>query len=259
MVSAVSLFLQKSKSHFSSKHVSFHVDNKFEYIDVVKMNDYPLISAFNKKTKRIIVNLSALEKRSISNIEHRDLYAIILYAHICGFLSSKDRIKDSHYQLFCDYMSSIFLKSFAKKFGITGSYASLIPKLRFLVSYYTQLSFFNIDKKKASIQASHLSKINARNLDLDLEKYDLSSIDGLVQSLSDAQVLPGMNMYKFIDFMIRSFGIINICIYEDLMRFCATIVASTVNGNSYFSPAYQIFQQKVYLDIVSLVDSSIPV
>lgn len=259
MISATSLFLQKSQTHVSSKHVKFHIDNKFAFIDVVKMPDYPLVAAFNMNTKKIILNLSALEKRSIANIDHRDLYSIILYAHVCGFLSNKDRIKTEHYHIFCDYMSSLFLKAFAKKYGITGSYATLIPKLRFLVSHYIQRSFFNIDDKKSLIQSAHISKFNMKHIDIDMSHYDFTTINGLISSLSDSQIFPGMTMYKFIDFSVRSFGIINIVIFEDLMRFCSTIFASAVNGNSYFSPSFQVFHHKLYLDIVSLIDSSIPV
>lgn len=254
--SSLQLFFDSkiSKSHVSYKYIEFHLNNDLKYLDIVKFPKYPLPAVLNLNTRKIIVNISALEKRSISNLESKDLCSLILYAHTCGCLSTKDKIPDSSFNVFCEYFSAIFLKVFSRKFGITGSYIDLIPYLRFLVSLYICVSFFGFSLESSIIKAQSISKFNPKKLEVDLKSYNLNSIGDFIKLLDDCQITPGLNVYKFTDVMIKQFGVFNIVIFEDLMRCCSTLFASTVSGNNYFSLGFQIIQPKLFGKIVEVID-----
>ena len=253
--SSLQLFFDSrmSESFVGYKYVKFHLENDLKYLDIVKFPKYPLPAVLNINTRRVIINISALGKRSISNLESRDLCSLILYGHICGFLSTKD-ISKSSVNVFCEYFSAVFLKIFARKFGITGSYLNLIPYLRFLVSLYILVSFFNFSLKNAIVKARSISKFNVKKMEVDLNNYDLTSIISFIKLLNDSQVTPGLGIYKFTDTMIKQFGIINLPIFEDLMRCCSSLFASTVSQNNYFSPGFQIIHSNLFGKIIDSVD-----
>jgi hypothetical protein len=49
----------------------------------------------------------------------------------------------------------------------------------------------------------------------------------------------------------------NIAFFEDLMRFCCIMTASSISGNSYFSPAFQMFNTTYYSKVADVIDHSI--
>ena len=252
-LSTVKLFSNRAKKHFTHKYVQFHIDNNFKYFDVVKISEYPLPAVYNKKTNKCIINISAFGKRSVANIDMRDIYTLIVYSHVCMVLSIKT-IPDKFIEPFCEYMSLLFLKVYSKKYGITGSYVDLIPQFKFLVSYYILITFFGWTSVAASTKASHIGKFDPRKFQIKLGDYDFMKPDGLVAALSDTQITPGLNMYRFIDTMLRYFGVMSLPIFEDLMRFCCVICSSSINGNSYFSPGFQIgYGPSLYLKLNTII------
>jgi hypothetical protein len=254
--STVKLFFDSklSKSFIGYKYIKFHLDSDLKYLDIVRFPKYPLPGVLNLSTRKIIINISALGKRSISNLEAKDLCSLIIYSHICGSLSGRTKISDSSFNIFCEYFSAVFLKIFSKKYGITGSYIDLIPHLRFLVSLYVCVSFFDFTLKKAITKSQGISKFNMKSLEVDLKNYDLTNIKDFIRLLNDSQVMPGINIYKFVDTMIKQFGVMNIVLFEDLMRCCSTLFASTVPQNSYFSPGYQIIHKSLFDKIIKEID-----
>lgn len=254
--SSLQLFFDSrmSETSIGYKYIKFHLENNFKYLDIVKFAKYPLPAVLNIGTHRIVVNISGLGKRNISNIEPRDLCSLILYSHICGSLSTGDKIPQSSANIFCEYFSAIFLKVFSRKFGITGSYLDLIPYLRFLTSLYILVSFFGFDLKDAIVKARSISKFDVKKIEVNLQDYDLTSINDFVKLLADAQITPGLNIYKFTDTFIKQFGIINLPIFEDLMRCCSSLFASIVPQNNYFSPGFQIIHPKLFGKIIEDVD-----
>ena len=87
-LSTVKIFAAKSKSHFTSKYVNYHVKSGMKFFDIVRLPKYPLFAAYNKTTKRCVINLSAIGRKSISNIGMRDMYTITVYSHVCSVLSA---------------------------------------------------------------------------------------------------------------------------------------------------------------------------
>ena len=118
-------------------------------------------------------------------------------------------------------------------------------------------SFFGIERDTAIQNASYFAKINPKQLKVDLSKYDFQKIQGYLASMSDNDITPGLNDYKFLDKMIRNFGTINLPIFEDLMRFSSTMIASTINGNTYFPPIMQMYNQKVYFQVNAIIERAI--
>ena len=253
-ISTAKIFLSKSKSHYTSKYVKFHVENNLKFFDIIRLPKYPLPAVYNKTTKRCIINLSAIGKKSVSNINMRDIYTLIVYSHICSTLSSGITISEENADPFCEYMIQMFLKSFAKTYGLTGSYVDMIPQVRLLVALYVYVSFFGIKQNAALQRASYLSKTDSKKIKLDFSKYDFMKINDLLMSLSDSQVMPGLGTYRFLDRMIKTISTINLPFFEDIMRFSSIMVSSSINGNSYFPPHLQMINQKLYLKVNSIIE-----
>ena len=132
-----------------------------------------------------------------------------------------------------------------------------IPNGRFIVYAYVYRSFFGFDQKSAIKSASHLSKYNPKRMDVDLNDYDLMNFEQLLKALSDADVTPGLNSYRFLEQMIRSIGAMNLPFFEDIMRFSTIMIASSINGNSYFSPAFQMFNPTLFSKVINIADNTI--
>lgn len=257
--STIKIFLSKAKSskQFTSKFVDFHVQNNFKFIDIIRYSQYPLPAVYNRQTKRCILNLSAYGKRSISNIGMRDVYTLLVYGHVCSYISAGVKIPLEGSDPFAEYLIQMLLKIFAKKYGLTGSYVDLIPQFRFFTSLYIYTSFFGLDRDAATQKASYFSKIDPKELKIDLSKYDFAKISDYLSAMSDNQITPGLNDYRFLDTMIRNFGTINLPIFEDVMRFSSTMVASSINGNTYFPPILQMYNPKIYFKVNSIIESAI--
>lgn len=253
----VKLFSSKAKSHMTYKYVEFHLKNNFKYLDFVNIPKYPLIAVYNKNTKRCLINISATLKSKVNNIDGRDLYTMVAYGHCCSVFSSQD-ISDSYYEPFCSYISFMLLKMFSKKYGITGSYSDLIPQFKYIVTLYVLCKFFGLTTKEANKKAENLAQFDPQKLwrDLDPKNYDFKSIKDSITLLSDSGTCPGLGIYKFTESVVRLFGVMNLAIFDDLMRFCSAMFCSTINSNSFFPPSFQLsYSQKKFAKINEIIEN----
>jgi hypothetical protein len=156
-------------------------------------------------------------------------------------------------------MVQLLLKAFAKAYGLTGGYVDMIPQFRFFTSLYIYISFFGFDKDASINKAMGFSRVDPKIFRNNISKYDFSKIDDYLLAMSENEITPGLNNYRFLDRMIRNFGVFNLPVFEDLMRFSATMVASSINGNTYFSPSFLMQAPKFYTKINEIVDSAITV
>ena len=69
--------------------------------------------------------------------------------------------------------------------------------------------------------------------------------------------MQGISLYRFIDSLIKSIGIINLGIFEDCTRFCSTLFAVNVDGNSLFPITLNLFSQKKFSLVTKIIDSVI--
>ncbi len=256
-ISTIKLYLPRMKNHFTYDYAKFHVDTNFKYIDLIYMKQYPLPAVFNKKTKHCIINISALQKRSISNIDMKDLYTILIYAHVCLVMSFNNKLNVKYADPVCKYMGFVFLKLFAKKYGITGSYVDKIPQFRFIVYSYVYRVFFDMDSKAAFKAGSILARYDYSKMNIDPLTYDISDFKVFLQLLSESDVTPGINEYRFLSQVIRSFGTMNLVFFQDIMRFSCILIGSTVGGNSYFTPLYQMFSAGYHAKLIEIIEASV--
>lgn len=256
-IDSVKLFLMRAKSHIGYKYVDYHVQTKFKYIDLVKISNYQLLSVYNTNTRKCLINISATFKTKTANIDPRDCYAMTLYGHICSCLTAKPNFTNE-YEPFCEYMCSLFLKIFAKKFGITGVYAELMPQFRFIVYMYILVKFFGVNGDKALHIASANCKFDVKKLNIPrLKDYDIYNIKDMIRLLSDSGTCPGLNVYKFVETMIRNFDTMGLAMFEDLMRFSSAIFTSTINSNSFFGEKLLFYNSNNYTKINNIIENSL--
>lgn len=256
IVQTLKLFSSKSKDHFANNTILRQIDNDFKHFDFIYLDKYPLPAAFNIKTKRIIINMKTWGNKDVLNIPPSDLYATILYGFVCAYYTVKN-LDENDIEILSDFMSSIFIRMFAKKYGLMGSYAGEIPRLRFLVSTYVMVSFMNMPLNRAYIKASHLSKTTKDTFDVNLDDYDLRNGKEFIKCLSDSGVLHGLNTYEFASKIIRSFGPVSLPMFEDGMRFMATIAGSSVLGTSIYPISIERYSPKLYDKTITIISKAI--
>lgn len=252
----VRLFSIKAKNHITYKYVDFHLKNNFKYLDIVNIPKYPLLAVYNKNTKKCLVNISATLRSKVQNVEPRDLYTMVAYAHCCSTLTFND-INSSYYEPFCSYINFMFLKLFSKKYGITGSYTDLIPQFKYIVTMYILCKFFGFNPKESNKKSENLCHFDSSKLwkELDPKNYNFYSIKEVMTLLSDSGTCPGIGIYRFTETVVRLFGVMNLAIFDDLMRFCCAMFCSTINSNSFFPPNFQLsYSQEKFAKINEIID-----
>jgi hypothetical protein len=256
IIQTLKLFSGKAKDHFANNTIQRQIDGGFKNYDFVRIPKYPLPAVFNKRTKKIIINLSTFGRKDVLNIPAQDLYAVVVYGYICAYYTVK-KIEEKDISTISDYMSGMFIRMFAKKYGLMGSYSGELNKLRFLVSVYVMVSFTGMTTNKAYIKASHLAKVTKKSFDVDLDEYDFYDGKSFINCLSDSGVLHGMTTYEFASRMIRSFGAVSLPLCEDGMRFMATIAGSSILGTTVFPISLQRQNPKLYDKTITILQKSI--
>jgi hypothetical protein len=256
IVQTLTLYSAKSKDHFANPAIQRQVANKFKNVDFVRIPKYPLPAVFNKRTKKIIINMNVWGRKDILNIPPQDLYAVLVYGYVCAYYTVKN-IQEKDISIISDFMSSMFVRMFAKKYGLMGSYAGELPKLRFLVSTYVMVSFMGMSTQRAYVKSSHLAKTTKKAFDVDLNEYDFYSGKDFIRCLSDSGVLHGITTYEFASRMIRSFGAFSLPMFEDGMRFMATIAGSSILGTTMFPISLQRYSPKLYDKTITIISKAI--
>ena len=256
ILDSVRLFSNKIKDHFAYKTMTkqLNIDlSNFQFIDLPK---YPLPAAFNIPTKKIIINTSVWGRRNILNIEPRDMYAVILYGYVCAYYSVLSMEKSLETTI-ANFISTIYIKMFAKKYGLVGSYQGELPRLRFFVTMFVMVSFFDKDPKTAAKGAANMSGVTSEQIGLDLNDYDFTVARDLVRVLSESGVLNGITTYEFVSSIMRRFTSVVIPMFEDPMRFMATMAASTIPSNSLFSNSIRLYNMGLYNRIIIDIEKRI--
>jgi len=254
IIDTTKLYLRKVGSHWSKKIIEKQIANGFKNFDFTVLPRYPLPGVYNKKEHRIVVNTNVFGRRSILNVDPRDIYAIILYSYLVTYFTIKP-IPSKMADTLADFMSSIYIKIFAKRYGLIGSYVSEIPKLRFLVSLYTFVSFFGMKQKQAYLKSGTMSKVRKDAFEVDLEDYDFNDVRQFIKCMSDSGVLHGISVHEFAATIIRIFnGPISLAAFEDGMRFMATAGASTISATTIFPQGLERFHLKLFSKIENIFE-----
>ena len=239
-------------SHFSSDFMLKRVDAGFPNVDFVRFKKYPLPGVYNQKTNHAIVNLDITGKKEVTNVDGRELYAIIIYAYLCKLYTIKS-VDLREWENISNFISEFMVKTFGKKYGILADYVEALPKLRFITISYILTSYFGQDQKKTYNRAARSGASVKDFPHADIDTYDLTNVRDYIRLLSDASVFPGMTVSELAKSIINRFGIVMLPFFEDQMRFMATIGAGSIGAGDLFPLHLEKTNSTIYDKIIGLV------
>lgn len=232
---------EKRISHFTKDKILKLVSDieKREIIKIVNFEKYILPVTYNTKTNNILINLKPFDVDEISKMNPKNIYACVVYGYVFyNLINKKISIPDTYSDNITKYLVSVFIRVFGKEYGLTGIYATGIPKLRFLISCYILSSFFGFTNKKNTYKRSFVvSLFDYREIESELDKYNFSDITDFIKSLSDLDVMKGLRQYGFTAKLLRYLSINFIPAIEDCSRFFASIITSDISGQ-YLIPSF---------------------
>ena len=135
------------------------------------------------------------------------------------------------------FFFSLFMRAFAKQYGLLGSFTSEIPKLKFLTNLYVLTSFFGVSGTEGLKRAAAASSFDYRPYEEKLKSYNFMNINDFIKALSDMGVYPNINRHLFTAKIYNKYTLNFIPALEDLSRFIATLTASEIKGTRVV-PAY---------------------
>jgi hypothetical protein len=226
-----------------------------KYLHVVNLPNYPLPVSYNIPTKSIIINVSPF---GIDDIESTkpgpyNLYALMVYSIVFrDLITKKIKIDEKFASSFSDFLVSIFIRLFGKQYGLLGSFAVQIPKMKFLTNVYVLDSFFGLKGLKAYKMAGVAAGYDYNNDIEMLNNFDFSNINEFIRSLSEFNVMPNMNRHIFAAKSLRFFGINVMPAFEDCARFVATIATSDIKGSNVVSTYLSKYNEREFGKILQI-------
>ena len=228
--------VKKRITHFTKNEVFNLISDikEREKIHVVNLKDYILPVSYNKPTDGIVINLSYFNTDDVSRVSPRNIYACVVYGiTLRSLLTKKSKlIKNSYYSIIVGYLTSVLVRIFAKEYGLLGLYSDRITKLKFLISCYVVASFFGIKGDNIYKLSSTVSLYGYKDIVKDLRKYNFSSMNDFIKSLSNLNVMPGMEKYKFTSKLLKMLGINFLAAFEDVTRFVSVLTTSNISGSN---------------------------
>jgi len=217
----------RSRNHPATKIIEKYMDN----CKIVHLDLYPL-PGFVTKENIPVVNLSVIPAKLITDYQGADLYSMFLYAVSLSNYIKNEPFKNDLLQNISTMYTSIFIKLFGKASGLVGSYKNLIPKLKFIITLYTAVGIFGIpDTEKLRKNIAVGLSMDYSDLNLD---FDFSSTVQFLNAINKNRII-SISENKFSASISSRGGMSSLPMFEDISRFFATNLASTVTGNSIFS------------------------
>lgn len=257
----VMLELMKNRISHYTKDRLFRLISGIEarkFIHVITLPNYSLPISYNKPTKGMIINLSAFGIDDIITTKPgpQNLYALMVYGIVFSDLASgKVKINNKHSSVITNYFVSILLRLFGKEYGLLGSFASEITKLKFLTNCYILGSFFGMTGNTTYKRASAASSYDYRNIADKLKKYDFTNINDFILSLSELGVMPNLNRHNFTARFLRQFGYNFLPALEDLSRFISILSASDIKGSTVVSTYLYKYNERDFNGILEISKS----
>ena len=212
-------------------------------IMVVRYEDYPL-PGFVTRDGKAVVNLAPIDANFISDISSVDITALYLYALALKIFIDRRNLFDKHIdEHISEYIILIIMNLFAKKHGLTGSYKDLIPQLQALVYIYVATGFMGTRLDSKLLQsASNKFMVDVNEIQID---NNIDDIIGLFKSIRKNNII-SISENVFANSLTNRAGISSLPLFEDGARFFATIIASSVSGNSIFSSYFKKVNKQAY-------------
>jgi len=196
------------------------VKDHLDQIFFIRAATYPLIGFVTFKG-RLVVNLNVIAQHEVLNMRIKELYATVIYTiSLSKFLKKRPFNYDLHMGI-TNYFFALFMSIYAKKHGLIGTYSSVLPNMKFLISLYIDSSFFGKDiniklkTKTAAMFNVNLDTINAN--------FNFDKIDDLISAFRVNDIIHFSKLTFTNDIVTRS-GIQTLPAMEDISRFFSTIL-----------------------------------
>jgi hypothetical protein len=228
--------IKAQMKHFTKDAVFKLGSNKKEPLYILRLEDYTLPVTYDRSSDSIVINITPFGVSDISPMVPgvKNLYACLVYG-ICfrDLIKNKAPVDEKYAQPIIEFLTALFLRLFGKDYGLLGSFVGQIATLKFLTSCYIYDSFFGIRGQQAiqmSFAISHPP--NYESISEKLPNYDFSDISNFIQSLSDFNVMSGINKHTFTAKILRMYSFNFLPALEDLSRFVAILTTSDINGTN---------------------------
>jgi hypothetical protein len=229
-------------------------------LDVIVWDQYSISASYNRKTKSKIVNLAPFNAKDISRVSYMNLYASVVYAHAFeNFVTGRVKLPVNMAPQISLYWFGLFNQVFGKDYGLTGTYSSKLPALKFLLTLYIFVAFFGKTQNKQTFNlAKQYSGYDYTDIETILKKNDFTDIKNLIKALSESGIMPGFNLVKFTSKIVNFFGGITFLpAFEDLSRFMSLLVVSTISNQTIAKPFIAKYNKKVFTQLVKYVESKL--
>lgn len=249
--------MKKRINHYTKDRVFNKLTNLNErkFLHVVNMPNYPLPISYNVPTKSMVINVNPFGVEDIETTKPGtfNLYALMVYGiTFSELISGKMKLTDKYSEVISNFMLSILIRLYGKQYGLLGSFATEIPKMKFLINLYVLTGFFGKTGTYAYRKAGTASAYNYKEIEDQLKKYDFTNISDFIKSLSDFGVMPNINKHVFAAKILRFFGLNVIPAFEDCSRFISTIATSDIKGSSVISTHLLKYNQKEFSKILEI-------
>ena len=146
----------------------------------------------------------------------------------------------------------MFVQVFGRDYGMTGTYSSKLPGLKFMITAYLLISFFDRQQNKSTYNlAKQYSGFSYEDkLDI-LNQLDLTNIKDFIKGLSLTEIMPGFNIIKFTTKVQRMFDVQMLPGFEDLSRFMALIMTSSFGQQTIAKPFINKYNPKAYISMLN--------
>jgi len=248
---------RKSIPHFTNNTIFKLISNKKtrESIQVLDLEQYPLHVSYNKPTKGLITNLKPFGVKEISSLSPNDLYACLVYSYAFSKLATKKfKISESYSKHIIDYLLSMYVQLFGRKYGLLATYSSGISKLKFLIACYVFCAYFGHKNNKQLYATASKAAPYVYKAEIDqLFNYDFSKIEDFVKALSDLKVMPGINLIRFTATIHSFLKVEMLTALEDISRFFSVLLTSNIPGSRVVPSFISKYNERAYYSIIDIM------
>lgn len=254
----VNLELEKNRINHFTKDRVFGLLSKIEarkIINVVNLPNYALPISYNEPTSGIVINLSPFGIDDILSTKPgpQNLYALMVYGiTFSEIVSEKMKISTSYAAVMADYLTSLLVRFFGKQYGLLGSFSDQIIVLKFLTNCYLYGSFFGITGVPAFKRAGAASAFNFKEIENKLKRYDFTTINDYILSLSELGVLPNINRHIFAGKFLKQLGLNFLPALEDVGRFVSVITTSDIRGSNIVPTWISKYNERAFNSILEI-------
>ena len=93
--------------------------------------------------------------------------------------------------------------------------------------------------------------MNLKKFVVKFDDFDLYNVRNFINLLSESKVFPGINIAEFAGTIMNRYGLIMLPLFEDEMRFMATLAAATLPNGGLFPPYLESTNAKLHSKIIS--------